>query len=89
MGNLFAYRATDPKILKQVSDPIGPDNDVWLARLRAEADRVIAAWGNLGALHSRASTVAGGLRPLYCLGYTTSGAPKHPLYVPAGTGLVR
>jgi hypothetical protein len=88
IGNLFAYRATDPRVLKQVADPIGLENDSWLARLREGTDRAVAAWGNHGSLYNRAQSVAGRLGRLYCLGCTTSGAPKHPLYVRATTQLV-
>jgi hypothetical protein len=83
LGNLFAYRATNPRVLRQVSDPVGPENDVWLGRLRAQADLVVAAWGNHGNLYERAKGVAAALGPLDCLGVTKSGAPRHPLYVPA------
>ena len=31
MTNLFAYRATDPVVMKAVAEPIGPDNDRYLA----------------------------------------------------------
>ena len=81
MANLFAYRATDPKNLKLVADPVGPLNDDWLARLRAETEVAVAAWGNHGGLQDRARTVSARLGKLYCLGCTGRGAPRHPLYV--------
>jgi hypothetical protein len=45
MTNLFAYRATDPKIMKKAQYPVGPDNDDYLKMLSAGAGVVIAAWG--------------------------------------------
>ena len=30
MANMFAFRATDPKEMKQAKDPIGYRNDFWL-----------------------------------------------------------
>ncbi len=33
MANLFAYRATEPSVMKSQNDPVGADNDVWLANL--------------------------------------------------------
>jgi hypothetical protein len=83
VGNLFAYRATDPKELTRIGDPVGPENDVWLARLRTAVDLAVAAWGYRGALHDRAAMVAQNLGRLHCLGTTRSGAPRHPLYVRA------
>ena len=29
--NIFAYRATDPKVMRKVADPVGPENDAALA----------------------------------------------------------
>jgi hypothetical protein len=28
--NLFAFRATDPRQIKAVADPVGPENDRWI-----------------------------------------------------------
>ena len=81
MANLFAYRATNPKVLKVVADPVGPLNDDWLARLRTETEVAVAAWGNRGDFQARARMVSVRLGKLYCLGCTTRGAPRHPLYV--------
>jgi hypothetical protein len=81
MANLFAYRATNPRVLRQVLDPMGPDNDHWLARLRDETEIAVAAWGQHGDLHGRGQLVAERLGKLYCLGRTRTGAPRHPLYV--------
>ena len=57
LANLFAYRATDPRELKGVSDPVGPENDHWLNRLADEAGIVIAAWGIHGGFMRRDSVV--------------------------------
>lgn len=81
MANLFAFRATSPKVLRRVADPVGPENDMWLDELTTAAKAVVAAWGNLGRLHDRAAIVSRRLGKLYCLERTVSGAPKHPLYV--------
>ena len=87
MANLFAFRATSPRMLKQVADPVGPQNDYWLDRLRSEVERAVAAWGNHGRLFGRAAEVSLQLRGLECLGCTIKGAPKHPLYVSSTTAL--
>ena len=88
MANLFAYRATDPDTLRRVADPVGPENDRWLAQLRAEAEIAVAAWGNRGRLYGRAQAVSGRLGRLSSLGRTRTGAPRHPLYVRGSTALV-
>ena len=84
MTNLFGYRATDPRDMKAVPDPIGPGNDAALTRLSAEAGIVVAAWGIHGAYRRRAAQVLNqGLlgTSLHALGVTAGGEPKHPLYL--------
>jgi hypothetical protein len=88
MANLFAFRATDPRMMKAAIDPVGPDNDAWLLRLADKAGIVIAAWGNHGSFMGRDRRVAGIIENLHCLGTTKDGSPKHPLYLRAGTALV-
>ena len=83
MANIFAYRATDPKIMKQTEAPIGPENDEWLRKLSQEAGLVIGAWGNHGAFKQRGSDVADMLPNLHYLKMNKSGHPAHPLYLQA------
>ncbi len=83
--NLFAYRATDPRELRRVSDPIGPDNDFHILDSCKDSDVVIAAWGNHGEFQGRAAAVMQMLQEdlirIEVLGATKSGNPRHPLYV--------
>lgn len=79
--NLFALRSTSPRALRRAPDPVGPRNDRWIARLAADAELVIAAWGALGNYRDRARLVTSTLSDLYCLGRTRDGSPRHPLYV--------
>ncbi len=90
--NLYAYRATDPKHLLAVEDPVGPMNNTvireTLLAARAMRSPVIGAWG-VNARADRVSefvTIADECRvPLHCLGITKSGMPRHPLYVLGST----
>jgi hypothetical protein len=83
--NIFAYRATDPKVMRGVADPIGPGNDQAIADGALWADRIICAWGSHGSHMNRGSAVEQLLRdtrkPLWHLGLTLAGQPKHPLYI--------
>ena len=83
--NIFAYRATDPKVMRAQADPVGPGNDQAIAEGAAWADQIICGWGSHGAHLARGAAVADLLRatrlPLYHLGLTLAGAPKHPLYI--------
>jgi hypothetical protein len=85
--NLWAWRATHPRELRHVADPDGPENDARVAEaVAASAGPVVLGWGRQGE-HSRTRTVLGLLvgRPLRCLGVTSAGQPRHPLYVPSAT----
>lgn len=84
--NLFAFRSTDPKVLRTVADPIGPGNNDAIVDAACSADLVIAAWGNHGALLDRGRKVhrlldSAGVE-LHHLRMTGAGHPGHPLYLP-------
>jgi hypothetical protein len=89
--NLFALRATCPRILMSASDPIGPYNDDHILAAAGRANLLIAAWGIHGDHLWRAQRVAGLLEShrVRCLGLTSGGQPRHPLYVPATTPPIR
>ena len=83
--NIFAWRDTDPKKMRAAVDPVGPQNDVVILDSLAWSDRVIAAWGTHGAHLQRGPQMEALLRyadaPLWHLGLTKDGHPKHPLYI--------
>lgn len=81
MTNLFAFRATDPKVMMAAGDPVGPENDAHLALLAREAGVVVAAWGTHGTHKRRADAVRSLLPALHCLATTKDGHPGHPLYL--------
>jgi hypothetical protein len=83
--NLFAYRATDPKELTNVIDPVGIENNKYITMAVKEAGIVVAAWGTKGDYLSRQSHLMElKLLPnLHYLGLTKDGYPKHPLYLKA------
>lgn len=94
--NLFAWRATDPKELSTVPDPIGPENDqhiLWACRAPL-IRQVVAGWGADRFAQKRARAVrvliqgATGLR-LQCFRKSEkTGAPWHPLYLPYASPLM-
>lgn len=83
--NIFGYRATDPRVMRTMADPIGPGNDDAIISGAAWADRIICAWGSHGAHMNRGLAVEHLLRatakPLWHLGLTLAGQPRHPLYI--------
>jgi hypothetical protein len=82
--NVFALRSTDPKGLRGVDDPVGPDNDAHIVELALGADLVVVGWGTHARLldrHARVIELLAGVCPLTCLGVTKDGYPRHPLYL--------
>lgn len=87
--NLFGARATKPKDLLYVDDPVGPGNDAVIRQEAARADLIIAAWGDPPPkLHSTCQRPRDVLqmllqhRDVYRLGEDTTaiGNPRHPLF---------
>jgi hypothetical protein len=82
MLNLFAIVATDPKrLVAGGEDLIGKENDRWLKHYANRCDPMFVAWGNLSksSFRTRALAVRSILdEPLWCLGLTTTGFPRHP-----------
>lgn len=87
--NLFAYRATDPKELAKVADPVGPLNQKHILQALQDAGEkgiIIAAWGAAGIGLNRTRAIANYLKlvpEIQCLAVTKYGHPKHPLYLRA------
>lgn len=86
--NLYAFRTSSPKELYAFrGDRQGPENSgYWAAVLDLHTkNKIVCAWG----AHERAGTMGQGFTraarnrdvPLYCLGVTSGGSPRHPLYV--------
>jgi hypothetical protein len=84
--NLFAYRATDPRQMKSVADPVGLGNNRRLLQIADDASLIVAAWGRDGVHLHRSAAVRRLLRS-FDLHYLriTLGEPWHPLYLPDNT----
>jgi hypothetical protein len=90
--NLFALRATDPRVMLAHPQPVGERNDaVFEAVTSMHAYRWVAAWGVNGTHQGRDARVrellAGEGVRLRCLNRTRDGHPQHPLYVRADATL--
>lgn len=96
IGNLFAFRSTDVRVLENQTDAVGPDNDAHLLDMLREADRLVVAWGPKGKLPRRLRTR---YRRILEMAHTTSrrpmsigkpakdGHPCHPLMLAYSTEL--
>lgn len=96
LGNLFGHVATDVRELADVEDPVGPDNDAFLAHVMGLADIVVPCWGRRDKLpmrlRPRIDAVERMLRdsgkPVRVFGTTHGGDPLHPLMLAYATPLV-
>jgi hypothetical protein len=83
--NIFAWRDTDPRKMRAAQEPIGPMNDAAILDAADWADTTICAWGTHGEHLKRGLQVEKLLRetgtPLFHLGLSKAGHPKHPLYI--------
>lgn len=94
VGNLFAFRATSPKVLRdhwiKGSDVVDPDNDSSLDHLRHLCTLTVFAWGTVGGeLGGRADHVMRKYSDASVFGFTGNGQPKHPLYLSKHTPLIQ
>lgn len=76
--NLYAFRSTNPKELKNIEDPIGKDNIFHIKSLIGLVEKVIYAWGNNKKEPSWLGDI---VHTPYCIDISKNGIPKHPLYL--------
>ena len=87
--NLFSFRATHPRDLREVvrcdyARAVGI-NDGPLIEQAGKANMIVAAWGNNGYIAGRADDVMFRVLPdakFYCIGFTGTGFPTHPCMAP-------
>lgn len=95
-GNAFGFRATDVRELARCADPVGPENDFYLAQIISEADVLVPCWGNQSKVPERLRPRFSAVRrmifaagkPVKVFGLTQSGDPKHPLMLGYDTPLL-
>lgn len=95
VGNVFAYRATDVRVLGKVHDPFGEDNRKHLKNIIQEADILVPFWGSKNKLPTNLRHYLDDLlkqllmsgKPVKSLGLTVSGDPRHTQGCSAGTPL--
>ena len=93
--NLGAGRNTVPQMWMAMPDPIGSKNDVSirvaLGEVLAKKGIAVVGWGARGGFMNRDRAFLRMAKesavPLYCLGKTKRGHPRHPLYVSYETQL--
>ena len=80
VGNLYAYRSTDPKIMFKLpmEERKGPENEKYLRDLISKTEKVVYAWGNG---ESEPEWLKSLVKNPYIIELSKYGIPKHPLYL--------
>ena len=81
VGNLFAYRSTDPKRLRKVENPVGDENNKYLLEMTAKTDLIVIAWGSNPPKVECNSLKGINADELHYLELAKNGHPKHTLYL--------
>lgn len=88
--NAMDYRATSPRALLDIDEPVSSENLKTVRTYAMLAHKVVVSWG---AIHRdfepHAQRVLDVLSDidLWCLGKTAYGSPRHPLYLKGDTPL--
>lgn len=100
VGNVFSFRATNVNDLDAANrmhiKVQGPEHDLYLAQIIAEADVLVACWGNSlkvdrnlrPLVKNLLSTLLASGKMVYHFGLTQSADPKHPLMLSYDTPLL-
>ncbi|MBB5190088.1 hypothetical protein HNQ50_000798 [Silvimonas terrae] len=95
VGNVFAFRATDVRVMVKAGDPFGPYNDTHIQQIIEDADILVPCWGRRSKvpdtlrcyLDDLLDVLVDSGKPVMHLGLTKDGDPKHPLMLAYSTKL--
>jgi hypothetical protein len=89
MGNLYAFKSTEPKVLLGDGDFVGEYTDYYLKQMIELSERQLCGWGSFLPVKLRAPAVLAMIKEPYCLGVNADGNPKHPLYIAYDVPMVK
>lgn len=87
VGNLFAYRSTDPRNLKEspemspTADWLNAINERHLHEMWSKCDMAIFAWGTFKGAINRGAYISNKFRGAKAITISKCGFPCHPLYL--------
>jgi hypothetical protein len=87
--NLYSYISPDPKLLKEVLNPVLEENDDWIQRMTITCKKVLCIWGNNPTEDRIKSVVPIIKHKAYSIGFTKSGQPRHVLHTKLDVPLIR
>jgi len=71
------------KAARESQDLVGPSNDLWIGQYAAAL--TVVGWGAKPLARDWAPAVLDMLGTVSCLGCSSDGSPRHPLYLPCHT----
>ena len=87
--NLYGYITPDPKQLKNVEDPVGAENNIWIENMKNACSKILCIWGN-SADQERIEEVLPTIKnKAYSIGLTKSGRPRHVLHTKKDAPLIK
>lgn len=84
IGNLYSFRAADPRTLLKVSKFSHRDNYKHVSTMAQQCQLVVCAWGNhlvINKLGLPLNIFKHLEQKLHCIALSKTGTPKHPLYL--------
>ena len=87
--NLYSYLSPDPKLLKEVLNPVLEENDGWIQRMTITCKKVLCIWGNNPTEDRIKSVVPIIKHKAYSIGFTKSGRTRHVLHTKINVPLIR
>lgn len=88
MMNLYGLISPNPEDLTNHFNPAG-ENNKWLFNVRQLCQDVIFCWGNFRQAQYHGSKAAIKYPEGLCFGKNKNGSPKHPLYLPKTSKLIK
>ena len=78
VGNIYAYRSSNPKLLRDVDDPIGPENEKYIRKMLQKVNTVVYAWGDNNK-KGEPDWLKNIVKAPLCIEISQQGNPRHPL----------
>ena len=88
MFNLFTIVSPDPKVLHKLVDDFGYNLSIIKSITMQLKMNIVFCWGNFET-YGRDQIMKELFKDSYALGINKNGSPKHPLYLPTETKLIR
>ena len=86
VGNIYPQITPYPKVLYSLNPSQSKKNCFYIDSMIKKSEKIVFAWGNC---KERPLWIENLVKNPLCFGYNKNGSPKHPLYLPKGTSLVK